>query len=424
MKILSLSTSDQGGGAEQVAWDLFTGLEKAGHESWLVVGQKHRSHPKVFEIHASPYFDYRPFADRAIQESWERVRKEYRNSGGEDFVYPYSHHLLELIPDPPDAVIAHNLHGGYFDLRALTDLSVRVPVVTVLHDYWMLTGHCAYPFDCERWRSGCGSCPDLTIPPAILRDATRENLQLKQSVYERSKMTVCSPSEQLLADVEASVLKTASTRVEYIPNGIDLQTFCRGYSKAARVRLNLPPDLPLILMLGKDIEKNRFKDYECAEKCIQWFASQNRKIGFVFLGASQVRSDYQNGSVTILTRPFAKQRSEVADYYRAADVLLHATRQEVAPLVISEALACGLPVVASAVGNTKELVGDGGFAVAAGEVHAHVNALQKLLDDSDYKREMAEKARTQAERTGGLDNMVSSYEVLLRDLILNFHADG
>ena len=50
-----------------------------------------------------------------------------------------------------------------------------MPVALTLHDEWLLTGHCAYTLGCERWRIGCGRCPDLTIYPAIRRDSTAEN---------------------------------------------------------------------------------------------------------------------------------------------------------------------------------------------------------------------------------------------------------
>ncbi len=424
MRILSVSTSDRGGGAEQVAWDLFTGLEEHGHESWLAVGEKHTSHPNIFEIHASPYFDYRPYDTPELQAAWEKERKERRERGGEDFVHPYSHRLLELTPEPPDAVVVHNLHGGYFDLRSFPGLTRKVPVVAVLHDYWMLTGHCAYPFDCERWREGCGECPDLTIPPAIQYDATRGNLRLKRSIYEQSDFTVCSPSKRLIAEVDDSVLKKGASRLHCIPNGSNLNLFHPGDSGKARNRLGLPQDSPIILMLAKNVETNRFKDYHCAEECLRIFEEEGRSVGFVFLGGSEEPTTLERGSVTVFKRPYTDDRKTVADYFRAADVLLHATRQEVAPLVLTEALASGLPSVASATGNSAELLGGGGVTVPPGDAKAHVAALRKLLDTPDYRVEMGKTARVLAEQSGGREAMISSYENLLRDLTDSYRSNA
>ena len=38
-----------------------------------------------------------------------------------------------------------------------------------MHDAWLVSGHCAHSLDCDRWRTGCGRCPDLTLPQPILR---------------------------------------------------------------------------------------------------------------------------------------------------------------------------------------------------------------------------------------------------------------
>src|SRR5262245_59012697 len=113
---------------------------------------------------------------------WLQIRCGY-----EDFNFPASWHLLDLPPERPDILHCHNLHGSYFDLRALPWLSQQVPVVLTLHDAWLLSGHCAHSFDCQRWQTGCGQCPDLAIPPAIRRDATAYNWRRKRDVYTKSR---------------------------------------------------------------------------------------------------------------------------------------------------------------------------------------------------------------------------------------------
>lgn len=415
MRVLSVSTSDRGGGAEQVAWDLFTGLEARGHESWLAVGQKHSSHPRVFEIHASPWFDYRPFADPRRQASWDRLRRWRHRRGFEDFLHPYSRHLPDLLPQPPEAVIAHNLHGGYFDLRSLPHLSRRLPVALVLHDFWLLTGHCAYPFDCDRWRDQCGDCPHLDTPPAIVRDATRANLRAKRSLYRRSRLVACSPSRQMLDQARMSALGAGVTDYQCIPNGVDLDLFRPGDRDVARKKLGLALHRPHILMIGRNPAGNPFKDFGCAEACARRLAAENRKVVFLMLGGRDA-SEISFGPVTMRSAPFTDDRAAVADYFRASDLLLHATRQEVAPLVLSEAMASGLPAVSSAAGNAAELLGDCGSVVPIGDVDAHSAALIRLLDDADLRADMGRRARSRAEASAGKEQMVRAYETLLLEL--------
>src|SRR5207248_4324578 len=139
------------------------------------------------------------------------------HAGREDFHFPGTRRLLTLTAERPDVVHAHNLHGGYFDLRALPSLSAQVPLILTLHDAWMLSGHCAHSFDCERWRTGCGHCPDLTIFPAIERDATAYNWRRKRSIYSKSKLYISAPSRWLMQRVEDSTLQLGAKECRVIP---------------------------------------------------------------------------------------------------------------------------------------------------------------------------------------------------------------
>ncbi len=152
----------------------------------------------------------------------------HRWQGREHFDYPGSTRLLDMPPTPPDLVHGHNLHGGYFDLRTLATLSRKVPVALTLHDEWLLTGHCAYTLGCDRWRTGCGSCPDLTIYPAIRRDATAANWAAKRRIYADSRLAISAPSRWLLDRASASSLAEGATSMRVIPNGVDTSRFKPG----------------------------------------------------------------------------------------------------------------------------------------------------------------------------------------------------
>ena len=77
--------------------------------------------------------------------------------------FPGSHRVLDVTPAPPDILHCHNLHGEYFDLRILPELTRRLPVVLTLHDAWLLGGGCAHSVDCDRWRDDCGDCAQADL---------------------------------------------------------------------------------------------------------------------------------------------------------------------------------------------------------------------------------------------------------------------
>ena len=217
LRILQISTGDLLGGAERIAWNLFERYRRLGHASWLAVGDKRTCDPDVLLVsgHQSAGTATLPASTSGPSpvKVWREARKRLPSLSGrfgsmverfenhwgfEDFRYPETWNVLDLVQPRPDIVHCHNLHGGYFDLRALPWLSRQVPLVLTLHDAWLLSGHCAHSFDCERWKIGCGRCPDLSIVPAIRRDATAFNWRRKQRLYERQP----PPSRHAVAVVD------------------------------------------------------------------------------------------------------------------------------------------------------------------------------------------------------------------------------
>jgi glycosyltransferase involved in cell wall biosynthesis len=92
----------------------------------------------------------------------------------------------------------------------------------------------------------------------------------------------------------------------------------------------------------------------------------------------------------------AGERNDVEELLAAADLFVLSSRSEGLPLSILEAMAAGLPVVASSVGGVPELVveGETGLLVPPGDPHALAAAIERLLDDSALRRRLGAAGRT------------------------------
>jgi glycosyltransferase involved in cell wall biosynthesis len=356
--------------------------------------------------------------------------------GRECFVYPAATALMSTATRDFDLIHVHNLHGDYFDLTALAPASRSRPVVITLHDEWLMTGHCAYTLGCERWRESCGQCPHLDVYPAIRRDATVQNLARKRETYRDLRAVVVAPSRWLLDRARVSALAPAMMDGRVIPNGVDLRTFAPADRASARRRMGWPQDAVIFLFSAYGGAANRFKDIGTVRSAVARYAQDrtppSKSIILVFLGSTDPpvdREGYREIPVRILDDPAA-----VADVYRAADLYLHAARSENFPVSILEAMACGCPVIATAVGGIAEqFVGlelpmavagladptlpPAGVLTPAGDAQAMAQAMEAVLDTPATVHRLAAGARTTAERLYGRELQVGRYLDLYRDML-------
>ena len=460
LRILQISTFDMGGGAEKVAWNLFRRYRERGHGSWLAVGTKRGDDPDILEIPKleiggswKSYWDQLQrrldpcqsggkFISRTqtVLRMLASPRHELQSRFGlEDFEFPGAHHVFQLPPQTPDLVHCHNLHGDYFDPRIIPALSRRVPVVFTLHDAWLLSGHCAHSFDCERWKSGCGRCPDLTIYPAIGRDATALNWRRKNRIYANSRLYLATPSRWLMQKVEESMLSQAIEQARVIPYGTDLNVFKPGSQPESRIVLDLPLEADILIFTANGIRKNVFKDYRTMRSAMAELAERRLQRPLVFIALGEDAPAERIGTAEVRFVPYQKDPEVVANFYRAADVYVHSARADTFPNTVLEALACGTPVVATAVGGIPEQVKSlrlldcgssaaqpagydlneaTGVLVAPGDPKMMALGIQRILENNTMRRRLGENAAKDASTRFDLQREVNDYlswyEALLR----------
>jgi glycosyltransferase involved in cell wall biosynthesis len=411
MRIVTVNTSDQGGGAETRAWSLFKGFERRGAESLMVVGQKKSSDDGVMTFHESPYIDYRLYGLPPYQFLLQWRKRRSAELGLEDFDFPTSRRLLRITGRKPDIVHCQNLHGGFFDLRSLATISRKVPTFLTLHDSWTFTGHCAQPLDCERWRTGCGSCPYLSTPPAVTRDNTRRNWLRKQRIYSKSRLHVAAPSHWLLERARKSILAPAIVDSRVITPGINLDVFKPGSKSDARRELGISADAAVLVFVANHGRKNAFKDFATMQSAMFRLADEPGTQPIHLLCIGEAGPDEHRGRLLIRHIPYTPFPDFLARHYRAADVYLHAARSEAFGLTIAEAMACGTPVVASNVGGIPEVLVHQrhGYCVPQGDAVQMADAVSKLLDEPRLREQFGRDAAEHARARYDQERMIDAY---------------
>jgi glycosyltransferase involved in cell wall biosynthesis len=372
-RIVQATLQTHRGGTGQIVSGLHTQYRSHGYRASVLVGRGATSENQAILAHA-PYRSTwaracltlgRTLAAPGERDSrfaklasWiaEPNRRRRIRSGFEDFQFPATLPAIsELVREGPTILHLHNLHGGYFDLRALPELCKVAPLVLTLHDQWVFTGHCAHSFDCDRWKIGCGECPDLTIYPAIPRDRTAENFALKEDVFSRTRLHLAAPCRWLMDRAKNSLLTPAIAEARVIPNGVDTTVFRPGSKAKERARLDLPPESRIVLFANQPT-RSQWTNETLLRSTIRYLAEEGQvDCAFLFLGSGRNFREERDG-VKVIHREYERDPSKLAGYYRASDVYFHPARADTFPTAILESLACGTPPVATDVGGIPEQV--------------------------------------------------------------------
>lgn len=110
---------------------------------------------------------------------------------------------------------------------------------------------------------------------------------------------------------------------------------------------------------------------------------------------------------------------DMPNRYRQMDILLMPTVREGLSVAVMEAMASGLPVVASNCSSLPEQIdeGQGGFLCPIGEIKAFADKINILADSSKLRQDMGKYNRSKVEKNFTLDKMVSEYRNLFDEVI-------
>lgn len=264
----------------------------------------------------------------------------------------------------PDVVHLHNLHGYWLDVPALARYlaSSGVRVVWTLHDFWPLTGHCAFPQQggCTRWlEGGCHDCPQLGQYPASWgADRSAANFSLRRELFRSlPQLSVVALSEWQCGQVARSFL--GDRPCEVIPNPVD---------RAMRAPADIARDPRMVLGAASvwDDRKGLGRFIELRRRL-----PSDVRMRLAGLSRRQIRAL----PAGIEGLPRISGADGMARFMASGAVFVNLSRAETLGMVNIEARACGTPVVTLASGGVAETVTPLSGLVADGTDMATVASL-------------------------------------------------
>ena len=230
-------------------------------------------------------------------------------------------------------------------------------------------------------------------------------------------------ADKVIANYEAAaaVLReehVPADRVAVIPNGIDLE---------ARPIAGRRRPLRTITTVAN---LRRGKGHDVLLHAASALLHRHPDLVFQFVGDGPLRPSLEALAATLGISDrvrFLGHRDDVAAILQTSDLFAFPSLMEAFPNGVMEAMAAGLPVVATRAGGIPELIADGhtGLLVPPGDAQAMCGAIGRLLDSPADADALAAAARRHIEQHYSFDWMVSAFELLwLRELARRGMADA
>jgi putative colanic acid biosynthesis glycosyltransferase len=339
VKIAQVNVRLTEGGAAQVALGLHNGLIRTGADSTFLYGYSKRALPSV-----APDL---PANSQNLALRSEVVWNYLQHSlVGRDLNLPilqnHQRQLAQMVPF--DIIHLHAIHSYFLNYGKILEglLARSKRIVWTLHDYWILTGRCAFTDGCLEWQRGCGRCPTLSNYPSSRFDFSSVELPQRRA-FVRSIAKICtfvSPSKHLAKDF-ASIYPECKLKI--IPNSINSEfeaafneSDC-GVLSGLGLEDNPEPGRLRVLVVAHDLAYRGKTNHE--------FIRQIQQLPSIQLITVGKNSPFSG--INCINLGEIRSRQKMADIYRSADALLFTSVVDNFPLTICEALCAGLPVLAT-----------------------------------------------------------------------------
>lgn len=234
------------------------------------------------------------------------------------------------------------------------------------------------------------------------------HIGLERRAQRHADFLMTQSAEDAAAAVDYGIAR--ADRVQVIGNGVDLTRFrptveSTQTRREVREEFGMSPDASLVLMIGRCVREKGYPELLEAWKRVH---AESPEAGLLCV-SPQLESDregYGGEAQRMAKRPeyggsitFTGFRDDVPRLMQAADLFVLPSWREGMPRSILEAMATGLPVVATRIRGSREEVTDGetGLLAPPHDPRALAEALIQLLCDPDRRREMGREARIRVE---------------------------
>jgi len=401
MRILQINVVFNEGSTGKIVYDIHTQLLKNGHSSIVLhgAGLKHDD-KNVHKI--------------ASLNEW-RLYGLYSKLTG----LPYSgcyfsteKILKKITAHKPDIVHIHVINGYFVNhyklLKFLKDR--KILTIITLHAEFMYTGKCGHSYDCNKWLTLCGNCPQIhSTPISWFFDKTASEWKRKEAMFQGFNNLMIVSVSQWLNDRAQQSPFFKGKKLTVIGNGIDTtNVFHPKSTDRLRQMHNIKKEEKVLLHVTASFT-DPFKGGKYILELANNFLSE--KIKIIVLGDNGY---FGNLPENVILLKHVKNQKELASYYSMADLTVLASKKETFSMVCAESLSCGTPVVGFKAGAPERVaLSDYSEFVEYGNIEDLETCIKNWINK---KALLTEALVNEAKEHYSRQRMYKKYSILYNDL--------
>lgn len=316
----------------------------------------------------------------------------------------------------PDLIHLHCANGFMVNVYSLLHYFKEhgIPVVITNHAEFYYTGGCPHAYDCQRWLTGCGQCPQKTLANGSRYWDTSamawRRMQKAFANLEKAVMVSVSPWVQERA--ERSPI-TAALRHNMVLNGANTGIFLWRDSAALREKYVFPKDKRIVFHPTVNFSnspadaKGGYFVLELARRMT------DENVVFVVAGRHAEHLDVPPNMILL---GHVSDQEKLAEYYAMADVTVVTGKRETFNMPVAESLCCGTPVAGFLAGGPESVAMEEYSRFADfGDVEGLQSCVTELLEQTFDSRKIADQAKARYSASVMAGEYLEIYRKLLSE---------
>lgn len=370
MNVMQINCVYQNGSTGKIVCDIHRILQKEGCGSVVCYGRGTKSGDT--EVY------------KTCGEVQARLNKLYARLTGVKFggCFFSTRKLLRKIKKvKPDIVHLHCINGYFVNIFRLIKYLKKHHIKTILtlHAEFMYTANCSYAIDCEKWRSGCGSCKRAKEEThTILFDRTDISWEkMKQAFNGFEDLLVVAVSPWVQSRAQQSPMLNDKRHMTIL-NGINTEIFSLRENQFVKKNLGLA-DKKIVFHVTSEFSEcqEHIKGGYFVIKIAEYFLEVDPNVMFVVAGTC---NNKLNLPANVILLGNVSDQRKLAEYYSMSDITLLTSKRETFSMVVAESLCCGTPVVGFEAG-APEMITIESFSsfVPYGDIRLLIDEVKRYL---------------------------------------------